>query len=135
MPGAVRQTTLLRAIRSLCKGTQNTSREARDILRGMVCGRESQKHNQRWENGGSELRSPGSELRSPHRCSSETFNQKSQSNAISSVPAQRDDVTARVSAATAFVRRRQLPKKATTLPEDTDTGTSPLLPPNPKEKR
>src|SRR5215475_9935939 len=29
MPGAVRQTTLVRSVRSLCKGTQNTSREAR----------------------------------------------------------------------------------------------------------
>src|SRR5215510_14141907 len=58
MPGAVRQTTLLRPVRSLCNGTQNTSREARGILRGIVCGRESQKHNQRGENVGSELRSP-----------------------------------------------------------------------------
>ena len=67
MLGAVRQTTLLRPVRSLCKGTQNTSREARGILRGIVCGRESQKHNQRREN-------VGSELRSPHRCSCATFN-------------------------------------------------------------
>jgi len=77
MPGAVRQTTLLRAIRSLCKWTQNTSREARGILRGIVCGRESQKHNQRGDNVGSELRSPpnvGSQLRSPHRGSYPGFN-------------------------------------------------------------
>src|SRR5262249_18210280 len=67
MPGAVRQTTLLRLVRSLCKGTQNTAREARGILRGIVCGRESQKRNQHREN-------VGSELRSSHRCSCATFN-------------------------------------------------------------
>src|SRR5215467_6579417 len=67
MPGAVRQTKLLRPVRSLCKETQNTSREARGILRGIVCGRGWQKHNQRREN-------VGSELRSPHRCSCATFN-------------------------------------------------------------